>query len=92
MHRKALAMRRELAAAEGADVETGLPDCRLLHVTRRSKTVPRGRGLFVRYLTRRGNLVLLSITVLVNTYSVANAGRCFRSLIDAHIRPAPDRR
>ena len=44
------------------------------------------------YLTRRDDLVLLSITVIVDTISSRNARRCFRSFTDAYIRPGPDRR
>ena len=43
-------------------------------------------------LTRPDDLVLLSITVIVDTSSAANARRCFRSVADACLRPGPDRR
>jgi hypothetical protein len=43
-------------------------------------------------LTRQLDLILLPITVIVDTIAVVNARRCFRSLTDAHVRPAPDRR
>jgi len=46
----------------------------------------------VGYLTRQVDLILLTTTVIVDMSSVMNASRCFRSLTDAHIRPAPDRR
>ena len=44
------------------------------------------------YLTSQVELILLSTTVFVDMVSIVNARRCFRSLTDAHIRPAPDRR
>jgi hypothetical protein len=46
----------------------------------------------VGYLTRQADWILLTSTVIVDMVSVMNARRCFRSLTDAHIRPAPDRR
>jgi hypothetical protein len=53
----------------------------------------RAGGLFsVGCLTRQDDLALLSITVIADMISAANARRCFRSLTDAYIRPAPDRR
>jgi hypothetical protein len=56
------------------------------------KVAPRVWPFSVRYLTWRVDLVLLSITVIVDTIAVVTARRCFKSLTDAHIRPAPDRR
>ena len=44
------------------------------------------------YLTPPVDLILLSTTVFVDMICIVNARRCFRSLTDAHIRPAPDRR
>jgi len=52
----------------------------------------RRRSFFAGYLTRHDDLVLLSITVIVDMISAVTARRCFRSLTDAYIRPAPDRR
>jgi hypothetical protein len=43
-------------------------------------------------LTRHVDWILLISTVSVDMISVMNARRCFRSVTDAHIRPAPDRR
>ncbi len=48
-------------------------------------------AFFVRYCTA-GQFDTFVHYCIVDTHSVANARRCFRSLIDAHIRPAPDRR
>ena len=62
------------------------------HETRRIKVAPRARSFFVGYLTPPVDLILLSTTVFVDMISIVNARRCFRSLTDAHIRPAPDRR
>ncbi len=60
--------------------------------TRRIKVAPRARSFFVGYLTPQVDLILLSTNVTMDTISVVDARRCFRSLTDAHIRPAPDRR
>jgi hypothetical protein len=60
--------------------------------TRRIEIVPRGWSFSIRCLTRQVDLILLTSTVIVDMISVMNARRCFRSVTDAHIRPAPDRR
>jgi hypothetical protein len=60
--------------------------------TRRIKVATHGWSFSIRFLTRRVDLVLLSITVIADMVSFVNARRCLRSLTDAHIRPAPDRR
>ena len=49
-------------------------------------------AFFVGYLTLQSKLILLSITVVVDTIWAANARRCFRNVIDAHLRQGPDRR
>jgi hypothetical protein len=68
----------------------GPSDTHLPRQNRRSNSAPRGRSLSVRYLTRQDDVVLLSITLIVDTLSAANGRRYVRSLIDAHVRPAPD--
>jgi hypothetical protein len=60
--------------------------------TRRIKVATHGWSFSIRFLTRRVDLVLLSITVIADMVSFVNARRCRRSLTDAHIRPAPGRR
>jgi len=60
--------------------------------TRRIEIAPRGWSFSVGNLTRQVDVILLTSTVIVDMISVMNARRCFRSLTDAHIRPAPDRR
>jgi hypothetical protein len=60
--------------------------------TRRIKVAPRWWSFSMRYLTRQVDVALLSITVIVDTIMVVNGRRCFRSLTDAHIHQAPDRR
>jgi hypothetical protein len=50
------------------------------------------RSFSVGYLTWQDDLVLLSITVVVDTISAVNARRCFRTLADAYVLPPPDRR
>src|ERR1017187_9529281 len=65
------------------------------HVPReatRFKPAPRGRSFSVGYLTWADDLILLSITVIVDMVSTVSAPRCFRSLTDAYLRPGPDRR
>ena len=59
---------------------------------RRIDSFPARAVFSVRYLTRQDDLALLSITVIADTISAANARRYVRSLIDAHVCPAPDRR
>ncbi len=56
------------------------------------KAAPSARSFSVGHLTPQDDLALLSITVVVDTISAANARRYFRNPIDAHVRPAPDRR
>ena len=68
----------------------GLSDTHVPRETRRFKPA-RGRSFSVGHLTRQDDLILLSITVIADTFSTVNARRCFRSLTDAYIRPAPDR-
>ncbi len=58
----------------------------------RFKPAPRGRSFSVGYLTWADDLILLSTTVIADTLSTVNARRCFRSLTDAYIPAAPDRR
>ena len=40
------------------------------------------------YLTPQVDVILLYTTVFADMISIVNARRCFRSLADAHIRPA----
>jgi hypothetical protein len=60
--------------------------------TRRIEIAPRGWSFSVAYSTRKSDLILVSITVVVDMTKAANARRCFRSVSDAHIRQGPDRR
>jgi hypothetical protein len=57
---------------------------------RNCNAAPRERSFSVGYLTKQDNLVLLSITVIVDIKSAANARLFVRNIIDAHVRTAPD--
>ena len=70
----------------------GIADTHDPRETRRIKAAPIMWSFSIGNLTRQVDLILLTSTVVVNMVSVMNACRCFRSLTDAHIRPAPDRR
>jgi hypothetical protein len=72
--------------------DSRISDTNVPRETMRFRVAQRGRSFSVEYLTRQHDLVLLSITVIVDMISAVNARRCFRSLTDAYIRPAPDRR
>jgi hypothetical protein len=85
-----------LVIPEGSRVQTpkgsDTHDPREPRETRRIKVARRGWSFSIRCLTWQVDLILLTSTVSVDMISVMNARRCFRSLTDAHIRPAPHRR
>ena len=75
-----------------ASIDAGFQTPMLPREATRFKPAPRGRSFSVGYLTWADDLILLSITVIVDMISTVSAPRCFRSLTDAYLRPGPDRR
>ena len=57
----------------------GFSDTHVPREATRFKPAPRGRSFSVGYLTWVDDLILLSITVIVDMVSTVNAPRCFRS-------------